>query len=516
MPTFVAMKNVLLLLLLFQQGVSAQLIRKDSLERYNKTLNPGEMKSDLTIFLNIRKAANSGLYRYRSQKQIDSIYKWAFKEVKKPMTTLEFFHIILQLTDFEGSCHNYTEPGSALVEYLNRQKAFFPYALKYIEGKIVFNNSGEQIPVGAEILSINGVPAQQLMQSFYKYCTTDGFNITEKQSNSVDRSYGIRYLYEYGVNDSFKIAYRVPGSNQSQTITAAAITNDERNAMFPKRYSAPVDSITDWRVQPSYSFKMVSPNTGLFNFRIFNMADDDTDPRFPGYVKYLDSVFRLLAQNNVPNLIIDLRGNPGGSDPTFEQPVMYLTDSNFKENAVAYSILGDGIPYEQYFWGTSTSHKMDSVEKVEGKIFLKDYFPVLINGRNMQNPKYNPVYHPKSPGYKGKLYMLIDEGVASAGSHMASLVKAYARNVTVVGVETTGGYYYHNGHMPLVYELPNSKIRSKFSIVHVEQDAVVKPDQPEGRGIIPDYTVWPTFEGFMQNRDTQMEYVLKLINNGGI
>ncbi len=512
MPTFVAMKNVLILLLLLSQGISAQLLKKDSLQTYNKTLTPGEMKADLQTFLGIRKGANSGLYRYRTTQQIDSIYKWAFKEVKKPMTTLEFFHLILQLTDFEGSCHNYTEPGEELVAYLNRQQAFFPYALKYIEGKMIFNTVGAAIPVGSEILRINDVPAQQLMQSFYKYCTTDGFNITQKQSNSVDRSYGIRYLYEYGVSDSFKIAYQAPGTTLTQMITVPAITNDQRNDMFNKRFSAPVDSITDWRVQASYSFKMLNPNTGLFNFRIFNMADDDKDPRFPGYVKYIDSVFQLLSNNNVPNLIIDLRGNPGGSDPNFEQPVMYLTDSNFKENAVAYSIIGKDIPYEQCFWGISTSHKMDSVEKVEGKKFLLDYFPALINGKNMQHPKYNPVYHPKSPGYKGKLYMLVDENVASAGSHMASLVKSYARNVTVVGVETTGGYYYHNGHMAMVYELPHSKIKSKFSIVHVEQDALVKPDQPEGRGIIPDYTVWPTFADFLQSRDTQMEFVLKLIN----
>ncbi|RFM31420.1 S41 family peptidase [Chitinophaga silvisoli] len=512
MPTFAAMKNVLIILLFLQQGLSAQPIKKDSLHTYNKTLTPGQMKSDLQTFFDIRKAVNSGLYRYRTPKQIDSIYKWAFREIKKPMSTLDFFHIILQLTDFEGSCHNYTEPDAELVGYLNRQKAFFPYAIKYIEGKMIFNTVGAAIPVGSEILSINGVPEQQLMQSFYKYCTADGFTITEKQSSSVDKSYGIRYLYEYGVNDSFKISYRAPGTTTTQTITAAAITNDERNAVFAARYSAPVDSITDWRVQPSYSFKMLNPNTGLFNFRIFNMADDDTDPRFAGYVKYLDSVFQLLAKNNVPNLIIDLRGNPGGSDPTFEQPVMYLTDSNFKENTLAYSIFGKEVPFEQYFYGISTSHRMDSAEKEEGKKMLYDYFPKLVNGKNIQNPRYNPVYHPKSPGYKGKLYMLIDERVASAGSHMASLVKAYARNVTVVGVETTGGYYYHNGHMPMVYELPNSKIKSKFSFVHVEQDAVVKPDQPEGRGIIPDYTVWPSYADFMQNRDTQMEYVLKLIN----
>jgi len=142
---------------------------------------------------------------------------------------------------------------------------------------------------------------------------------------------------------------------------------------------------------------------------------------------------------------------------------------------------------------------------------LKDYFPALRNGRNLQNPRYNPVYSPKQPGFKGKLYLLIDENVASAASHLASLVKAYARNVTIVGVETVGGYYGHNGHMAVIYELPHSKIKTKFSIVYVDQDAPVKPDQPEGRGIIPDHTVWPTFNDFMQQKDTQMEYVLRLI-----
>ena len=166
-----------------------------------------------------------------------------------------------------------------------------------------------------------------------------------------------------------------------------------------------------------------------------------------------------------------------------------------------------------YFYGTSTTSKMREKEIEEGKKFLWDRFPRLENGKNLQAVKYNPVYHPKSPAFKGRLYLLINENVASAGSHLASLVKAYARNVTIVGVETCGGYYAHNGHIPFVYRLPNSKTKFKFSVVYVEQDAPPKPDQPEGRGIIPDHEVWPTFEDFMRKKDTQMDFVLALIGN---
>lgn len=277
------------------------------------------------------------------------------------------------------------------------------------------------------------------------------------------------------------------------------------------RHSARVDSVIDFSVQPKYSFRMLNPTTGLLNLRIFSMATGSDDPAFAVYVRFIDSVFNELNKNGVYNLIMDIRSNPGGSDPTFEQPMMYLTDKTFKENNLAY-IIFDGLPYEQYFWGTSTAARINEQELAEGKKMLKDYFPSLQNGRNIQNEKYNPVYHPKNPAFNGRLYLLIDENTASAASHLASLVKAYARNTTIVGVETIGGYYFHNGHMALIYELPNSKIKTKFSIVYVVQDAVVKADQPEGRGTMPDHEVWPTFDDFMQNRDTQMEFVLKLIN----
>lgn len=340
----------------------------------------------------------------------------------------------------------------------------------------------------------------------------DGFTITEKLSGSVDRSFGIRYLLEYGIKDSFAVTFTPPYSASVQSVTFPAVLLAERDKNVADRHSAPVDSVIDYHIPPAYSFRMIDSSTALLNFRIFSMATGLDDPAFPVYVRFIDSLFMLLDKNKVPNLIMDIRGNPGGSDPTFEQPMMYLTDKPFKENTLAY-IIFDTAPYEEYFWGISTSVKMPKEEFAEGKKFLASYYPRLANGKNFQNPKYNPVYYPKQPAFKGKLYLLIDENVASAASHLASLVKAYANNATIVGVETVGGYYGHNGHIPFVYQLPNSKIKTKFSIVYVVQDAPPKADQPEGRGIMPDYEVWPTFDDFMKNKDTQMEFVLKMIRS---
>ncbi|MBC9797942.1 S41 family peptidase [Sinomicrobium weinanense] len=506
---------ILVSLLWYSPSLKAQSNNKetgDSLSYFNKFLVPSEMQADLNLFREIREKMNSGLYRYRTKEQIDSIYHQASQSIKEPLPVTEFYKIILRLTDFEGSVHNYTEPGTALMDFLKRQKAFFPYKLTYINGQIIFDGQTDRVPAGSRIISINGIKDTVLMRSFYKYFPSDGYTITEKLSASVDKVFDWRYLLEYGLTDNYTLQYIAPGASITQKITLPAVSLDERKKNLKNRYSAVVTDLTDPKTQPAYGFKMVKPSTGLLSLRSFGMATGKDDPAFDTYVRFIDSVFTVLDEKNIPNLIIDIRNNPGGSDPTFEQPMMYLTDKPFKENIHAHIIFDpDSIPYEKYFWGTSTSERIDSMALENGRKFLKDYFFEFKEGKSMQDTKHNPVYYPKSPAFKGNLYLLINENVASAASHFASLVKAYARNVTIVGVETVGGYYVHNGHIPLVYELPNSKIKTKFSIVYVVQDAPKKPDQPDGRGIIPDYEVWPELDDFLKHRDTQMEFVLKLI-----
>ena len=485
---------------------------KDSLMLYNKILSEKQMQDDLKILLAIQEKANSGLYQYHSKKQVDSLYNSAIKSIKKPMSTIEFYKIMLRLADYEGSAHNYTIPDHNLINFLNRQKSFFPFPLLYINGQIIFDGQSSDIPAGSRIRSINGVNDAQLMRSFYKYYTADGYTKTQKLSVSVDRAFGLNYLLEYGLCDEFVVEYTAPGSETSKKKILPSVTLKQRLANIKNRFSAPVTDLIDSKIQPAYNFRMINPAIGLLNIRSFGMTYGADDPKFKPYVQFLDSVFVALDKNKVANLIIDVRNNPGGSDPNFEQPVMYLTDKPFKENVKATILFDPSVlPFEKYFWGISTSQRMDSTSLKMGKAYLKDVYPVFKNNISIQNQKYNPVYQSKSPAFKGKLYLLINENVASAASHFASLVKAYVDNVTIVGVETVGGYYVHNGHSPLVYELPNSKVKTQFSIVNLVQDAPKKKDQKEGRGIMPDYEVWPTLDDFFKHKDTQMEFTLKLI-----
>jgi hypothetical protein len=74
-----------------------------------------------------------------------------------------------------------------------------------------------------------------------------------------------------------------------------------------------------------------------------------------------------------------------------------------------------------------------------------------------------------------------------------------------------GGYFGHNGHIPMEYQLPNSKITTTFSIVNLEQDVIKKKNQKIGRGIIPDIYKVQTLEEFINNEDDTIKFTLRLI-----
>ena len=84
-------------------------------------------------------------------------------------------------------------------------------------------------------------------------------------------------------------------------------------------------------------------------------------------------------------------------------------------------------------------------------------------------------------------------------------------NTIVIGEETSGGYYGHNGSFPVEYKLPKSDFLTDFSIVNLTQDVVKKETQPFGRGIIPEFKVEQTFTDFLNNNDTQMNFTIELI-----
>ncbi len=471
-----------------------------------------KMQKDLEVFKNIRLKANSGLFKYRTKKQIDSIYNWADKEVQKSSTYRDFFNIICQLTDFEGSLHNDTYLQEKQSQSIKKEKdGYFPFPIKWVDGKWIINYNKGEIPLGSEIIAINNEKFESIIVNLYKYYTTDGVNKTGKRIG-IEYSFSKYYRLNYGRKNQFIIEYKTRDSNEIKKATLKCIANRDYYKNVDNRYSKPFDEVNykDWEEEESYNYKSIDKETGLLTINSFSMGNENA-PEHLKYVSFLDSIFSSIQKNNIKNLIVDVRYNGGGTDPNDLVSYSYLTNRNFSENKQAW-ISFNKIPYLKYIESNIPSFLRPLGVGKYNREFQKE-FPKEENKRFYQNSSSSDhkIRPPNKNAFKKNIYLLISPRVASAGSLFAAMV-AGNKNTTVVGEETMGGYYGHNGHTGLDYVLPKSKIGISFSVVNLEQDVQKKENQIYNRGIIPDYNVTQTYMDYLNQKDTQINFVLDLIN----
>ena len=335
-----------------------------------------KLKQDLSIFREIRQKANSGVYKYRTKKQIDSIYTWAFSQLQEPKELLDFYKIILKITDFEGSLHNDTTLPDEFENQYSSGKVFFPYPLKLINSKIVVNFKNNEIPLGSQIYSINRIDSDKIVQSFYKYYTTDGFNISGK-SIGINNSFGKYFRMEYGPQEHFSIVYSLPNETQKLSKSISSVTNETRKENFKNRYSLPFDSLQYQRAKNKYSFKVLSPSTALLSIHTFLIGMHAKDKEHLAYKKYLDSCFQFLSQHHdIKNVIVDIRNNGGGTDPNDIITYSYLTQKPYRENSAAY-VNFQKIPFPNYFVYEETEPKKQLEERNDFEADLKEEFPAF-------------------------------------------------------------------------------------------------------------------------------------------
>ncbi len=470
-----------------------------------------KMKKDLEVFKEIRLKANSGLYKYRTKEQIDSMYQWAANQINQSSTYRDFYNIISELTDFEGSLHNDTDLPDKYWKNLRAEShGYFPYPIKWVDGKWRINFDKGEIPLGAEIISINQVPIFEIIKNLHKYYPTDGINKTGKRIG-LRTHFARYYRWHYGLTNDFELAYQEPNSDQIKTKKIKSVSSAVYYKHFNNRFSKPFDQVfyNGSKDKKKYTYQEINSSTGILTIYDFGMGSETTEEH-KQYAKFLDRIFSEIKTKGIKNLVLDIRQNGGGDDPNDVVTYSYLTQRNFKESKEVW-ISFKKVPCLKYYNSSIPKFlRPFGVGKYNRR--FRERFSKERDGKYYMSDSENEmqVRKPNEQAFTGNVYLLISPAVASAGSLFAAMV-AGNKNTITIGEETMGGYYGHNGHTPMDYKLPKSKIITKFFVENIEQDVPQKSNQIYERGIIPDMEVSQTFEDFLKQEDTQLNVVLELI-----
>jgi C-terminal processing protease CtpA/Prc len=201
----------------------------------------------------------------------------------------------------------------------------------------------------------------------------------------------------------------------------------------------------------------------------------------------------------IDNLIIDIRDNTGGM--AFVPPFLYtyigMKDFKFKEQLVFRH--GYRFSNDEYLNRSKLNDWFN--RKLMRKVNDTTYAWTLHNNTRK-------TYRVKKNSFKGQVYVLVNGMTASGAAEFATLVHHNKRGI-LVGEESGGDYNGINGYDRTYLQLPNSKI----GVMIAGYRSVMPWDEIRffGHGVPVDYTIHPDINDLVKGRDTELEFVYKLI-----
>ncbi|MBF9255518.1 hypothetical protein I2I11_19625 [Pontibacter sp. 172403-2] len=469
---------------------------------YHKLYDVQSLKGDLNLYRLALEASHPALYWHVSKDSLDAAFKQSYSRLNEPMTVSEFHKVIRSLTATIGDLHMNTRLPSLYAQSQSIEGKYFPFDITYANGKgYIFNNNSDDpaIPVGSEVIKINNEPLNSITKQLFKYMIVDNNTETFKY-RTLSNSFATYYNGFYGQPEWFTVELKHNGKKKTAKVKALPLNQIEqnrvRNISNNKKISSPFIPPSP---NPLSLHFLPESSTAVLQIKIF--SDGYIRHHGQDFASYIDSTFLEIKQRNIKNLIIDIRGNIGGSSGNGSYLFSYLTQKAFTE--VQYMELRS-IPLKYWsFAGVKDSNgdtiafkKEDYTKTSEGAYRLKDY-PVL------------QTIQPKANSFTGNVYLLIDGLVGSQASSFASLVHHFKRGI-LIGEETGGNYNGNTGGTWGNLTLPNSKLEIEMFVFKTVR---FNDQSQESNGVKPDFTIHSSIQDKLSGKDLDLDTALKLIKH---
>ncbi len=465
------------------------------------SISAKDLQEDVSILREALEQLHPGLYRYNSPEEMVKHWETLQRAFDEERTLGEaYLHVSAFLAKIRcGHTYaNFVNQSEGVKRELFQQPNKLPFAFDIIEGRMAVTKNAspdDRLVQGIEIVAINGVPVSTIFDTLKLYVKADG-------SNDAKRVYDLQVtgFEELGAFDSlFPMLFPAPAgtydllardirSGEQFEASLEAISTESRRRAIERRYGAAPESL-----DAQWAFKHLNPETAYLRLGTFVTWKMDMS-----WTKFLRRAFDELKTKQTPNLVIDIRGNEGGTDAVYEYLIRNVSTEPVARSFTVELLKYDRVPetLRPYLdtWDDSFYDLRDRVTVSGNGFFTWRDEPASVR----------PIRPGRAP-YGGRVFLLIDAGNSSGTFLLAKAVKSN-RLATLIGQRTGGNQRGINGGQMFFLRLPNSGIEIDIPLIGYfpAQDAL-------DSGVAPDIDVTPTISDWVGSQDAALDMALTLI-----
>ena len=449
---------------------------------YAKLIPPEKLKEDLDFLFKTIEEVHPNIYAYTNKEDFAKNRNELYNQIDEPISGLEFYKLTAPIVASLKNSHTGVYP-----PYLDKFKSYykggglvFPVEIGW-EGPIAVickDYSPNSLPLDSQLLMINGRFAQEMLANFAELFAAEcRYPYRLKYTNNPNVLRFLLFL-EYGEVESWDLKIRLnDGKVNSYTInsiTATEITGqEEKHNEFGSKFS--------YHRFPDYNAVLLKVKSFGGDLKQFDVFRHD-------FRRFLKDSFQKIRQQNISNLIIDVRSNEGGSEPPVDMLMEYLTSEPYRLYEKA----------EIKISAQSSEQIRHLRQKMPDKFEGKKQGDIVAIELSLRKPPANLLR------FSGTIFVLTGTRTWSASTVFASAIKCFNVGI-LVGEETPDPPTLYGSS--IFSELPNSGLQ--FAVA--SKLLVAACGKPDGRGVIPDYEVKQKPEDTAKGVDTVLQFTLDLI-----
>lgn len=273
-------------------------------------LSPVAMRSDIAILCDAYASLHPGLYRYLTPANFQRQRQCLDRFAATPHTLGDFYLALSAFTASVRCGHSFPNPANqtpAVASALFGKPDRLPFAFRWLDRRMIVTanlGSGHHLPIGSEVVAIDGISARAMLAKMLPYARTDGSNDARKVAdlgipgNADQQTFDVlRALMFPASGPSARVAVRT--GSKVATIACPLMTAAARDAAL--RHPSE-DSPYGWTFE-------VRGQVGILTMPTWAVFHEKWD-----WQSFIDASLDTAVDRKLSGIVIDVRDNGGGLD----------------------------------------------------------------------------------------------------------------------------------------------------------------------------------------------------------
>lgn len=458
-----------------------------------------QLQEDAALLWQALNELHPGLYRHQDTATITAAYEQLRADFASPRSAEEALLAFCGFTAQIKCGHTYPNPfnqENGILDSLYQRYGLLPFTFQLVGDKMVVTEPlHPDLKPGYIISAIDGMSVKQIVDRLSKYVKADGDRDNKRKIDlsvsAVSKHEYFDYLYPlvFQPGLSVKLTYAATMGTPQREMEVDLISKKERNQLLAQQ--RPTATFNNY--DHLWNYEIVDGRYAYLQLGTFVTWRLTFD-----WEEYLNQFFEEVATKNIPNLLLDIRGNEGG----LTEVTHYLL--NKIANKEGYRVMRR--PHLNY---KKVSDDLRPHLRTWNKRLYNNWMWTKKMGPHYRTIRFSSgrrkTIRPKKDAYQGETYLLIDASNSSATFSLAESCKLnnYA---TLIGVETGGSKMGITGGQLFFLTLPNTRIEVDIPLI-----GYYPMEEQVDEGIQPDLVITPTLSDVLTGKDLVLEEAIKQI-----